>query len=124
MGKFTRNQLQWVGRNRRPAAREELLGKVAERQLQAQSVTRSKDVALLLELIGRWTNDDFRAHCTFGGFSSGVLTILVEHDTLVAPTRRNWTIALKDTLSNEFRGAYVADIKFSPGRSDMTFPKP
>jgi hypothetical protein len=124
VGKITRNQLQWVGRNRQPATREELLGAVAGRQLRAESVKRSKDVTALLQLIGRWTDDDFRARCCLGGFSNGVLTILVEHDTLVAPMRRAWTVALMDVLANEYRGAHVADIHFSPGRSDVGFPRP
>jgi hypothetical protein len=61
-------------------------------------------------------DENFRAHCTFGGLRSGTLTIQVDDPRWVAPLRSQWLFVLRERFQQHPRGGRVRRIEFRSER--------
>jgi hypothetical protein len=100
------------------------LGEVASEVLAARPVAEAARLGRLCEVVARGTDGEFREHCTLGGVSHGVLTVLVDDESWVTPMRLQWHTELGKLLSGGCRDFHVSDIRFAAGRGQLRFALP
>jgi hypothetical protein len=113
-----------VRHNRRPTDASVAVGDLAAQWLGQNRFRAAERLCQLVRLVGQRVDCEFRQHCSLGSAKAGVLSILVDDESLVQAMRLRWLLVLRDLLDEHHRGGHVTEIRFSAGRGELSFPAP
>lgn len=122
VGRRSERQWKWVRDNHQPVDRVRQAGQLVMRWLGPERIRAASQLSRVLGIIGGRVDGEFREHCTLGSLSGGVLTILVDDESLVLAMRLRWLLVLREVLTEGCRGLRVVDLRFAAGRGELAFP--
>ena len=113
----SRNQMEWVHRNRQRSVRAQPLGELV-RRFDVTGASGNRIGRRVFETIGELVDDEFRHHCTFEGVAGGEVSILVRSAEMLYYIRTKWQARLLARLRQACPPQTVRRVLFSVAGSD------
>ncbi|NOS99129.1 MAG: hypothetical protein HOP29_00700 [Phycisphaerales bacterium] len=110
---ITRQQLEWVSRNRRERSRGETLSAVAARLVERAGERHGAESGpRAAAAVAEVTDELFRRHCRVKTLARGLLTVEVDDPRLVGYMRMCWGEPIRERLSKTSSVGRVRAVRF------------
>ncbi|MCH7838924.1 MAG: DUF721 domain-containing protein [Planctomycetes bacterium] len=115
--------LEWVQRNRTRRNRTLDAQTVVQRLLDTVNTAGVEQTARMAKVLAGVVDHQFREHCRLAGIQGGALIVHVDHPSLVAFMRVQWSRRLCSVLQGQGGRCTARKVTFRPGQEGVPIPE-